>query len=316
MKNFIIKFIRKLKLEFFVVGIYFNFIRKVGANNIEFDIKEFKNINFRKGNIKKYEEIPKIIWMFWSEPCIPYDIEICISRIKSLNPNYEINILNKYTIKKFIIIDLDNENMPLANISDLIRLRLLNQYGGVWLDASIIMNKPIDWFINKEGNIFDLIAFYREVTTVNDTYPVLESWFLIAPKESRYIKKWLKVFEPVEVIGSSCYFQKIKNRIDYLEIKQKISPPDYLIVYLANQITMKEIKNCNLSLYLSDKSAYLLQDTLGWRAYKTHAYLALLDAPNSVSPIYKLTSGDRKYMNIIFNKKIINPKSILGVIEN
>lgn len=314
MKKKVFTLLKKYDLELPLVYIYFNVIKYLPFKNIRFNDKDFTKIKYTKGSDMYYSGIPRVIWIFWANPLLPDDINICVSRIKELNPNYVINVLNEITIKDFIDIDLDRKDMPLANISDLIRLKLLEKYGGVWLDASIVINKPIDWFIDKECNNVDLIAFHRQVISVKSDFPVIESWFLAAPKDSRYIAKWLKNFELVESIGSKSYFEIIEKRLDYMEIKQKINPPEYLIVYLANQITMKEIKSCNLILYLSDKSAYLLQDTLGWRAYKTHAYLTILDAPDYVSPIYKLTSGDRKYMEMIFNKSLINPKSIIGKI--
>lgn len=312
-KNFI-NVLKYFKLEKLAVSSYFYIISKTSIKNIEFQKSNFHNKIYTRGNPLTYPDIPKIIWMFWYDVNIPNLIRICIERIIDLNPDYEIKLLNRYSVNDFIDIDLDNSKIPLANVTDLIRLKLLKQYGGVWLDASIIMNRPIDWFIDNEINNVDLICFYREVLSTNITYPVVESWFLMAPKESRYISAWLENFELIESIGSKEFFKTIESRPDYLEIKQGISPPEYLVVYLANQITLKEIKECNLIMHLSDESAYILQDTLGWRSYKTHAYLAIIDAPNDLSPIYKLTSGDRKYMDILFDQKLINPKSILGKI--
>lgn len=312
MKKQIIKIIQKLKIEKPVVTLYFFITKLTTKRNVEFDEDKFKIISFKKGDLKRYDRIPKVVWIFWADPILPAEVNACVSRIKKLNPSYQINLLDKNTINQYIDIDINNEKMPLANISDLIRLKLLKNFGGVWLDATIIMNKPLDWFIDDNQNNIDLIAFYRETSTSNNAYPVLESWFLAAPKESHYINRWLENFQIVESIGSKSYFEMVSNRTDYAEIKQRISPPEYLIVYLANQITMKEIDSCNLKLYLADKSAYIIQDTLGWRAYKTHAYLNILDAPIELSPIYKLTSGDRKYMDIIYKYKLTNSNSIFG----
>lgn len=314
MKKKIIDFVRKNGFESKLIELYFKTIRYIPMRNIEFNKHAFKEITFCKGINDEYEEIPKIIWMFWADLVLPQEIAICIERIKKINPTYKVNLLNKFSVSSYIDINLIREDMPMANISDLIRLKLLAKYGGVWLDASIIMNQPIDYFLGSNSKAYDLIAFNRDKTTTNYLFPVLESWLLIAPKNSKYIETWLKNFILVEKIGSANYYKTLSQRPDFNEIKQGIEPAEYLIVYLANQITMKEIECCNIKLFLSDQSAYILQDTLGWRGYKTHAYLAILDSPKLLSPLYKLTSGDRKYMKIIFEKKLLNPKSILGTL--
>lgn len=323
MKSIVISLIKRKKWDFIILKFYFKLIQYLNFRNIEFDESLFQEKHFSKGEgeqIFKGEGeqnvcIPKIIWIFWADPNLPRDISLCVNRIIDLNPTYEVNVLNKNSLNHFVNIDLTRSDMPLANISDLIRLKLLQKFGGVWLDASIIMNKPIDYFIGKNNN-FDLIAFYRNRITINPSFPVLESWFLIAPKNSKYINEWLNNFILVEEIGSKKYFQYVSNRSDYDELKQNISPPEYLIVYLANQITMKEVKNCKLKLFLSDTSAYLIQDSLGWRSFKTVSMLTLINAPKVQSPLYKLTSGDRKYLNIIFDNNLLNMKSIFGMLES
>lgn len=315
MKSKIISLIKRKGWDFIVLKFYFKLIGYLNFENIEFNDSLFEEKIFSKGCVGKNISIPKIIWIFWAEPDLPKDISLCVNRIIDINPNYKVNVLNRNTLGHFVDIDLARNDMPLANISDLIRLKLLQKFGGVWLDASIIMNKPIDYFIGENNN-FDLIAFYRNKITTNPSYPVLESWFLIAPINSRYISKWLENFILVEEVGSKKYFEYVSSRLDYNELKQNISPPDYLIVYLANQITMKEIEQCNLKLFLSDTSAYLIQDSLGWRSYKTVSLLTLVNSPIVQSPLYKLTSGDRKYLNIIFDNNLLNKKSILGILDS
>ena len=67
---------------------------------------------------------------------------------------WEINILNKKSIKIFLEEDIDYPN----NIwnckpdkqSDMFGCALVNKYGGVWIDSNIIMRKPIYFILDKE----------------------------------------------------------------------------------------------------------------------------------------------------------------------
>lgn len=80
------------------------------------------------GNGKENKDlIPKIIWVYWEG-----DSEVvkrCISKLYSLQSDFEINILNNHTLQDFLPnISPARPNLPLANYADLIRLDLLNTY--------------------------------------------------------------------------------------------------------------------------------------------------------------------------------------------
>ena len=259
--------------------------------------------------------IPKKIWIFWYDVKIPELVFQCIKNIKDLHSEYDVNVLNKNTVKQYLDLDLDVlvTKMPMANLSDLIRLKLLQKYGGIWMDASIILENNIETFFLTEENIFEIIGFYNSYQSRGCEIPIIESWFLAAPPNSKFINKWLSYFEPIADLGSKGIFESFKEHPDFDELCKGLGDPEYLIVYMAAKLAYKDMKYiCNMHFYCCDDSAFSVQIYSQWRTRKCTANLYIRDK-FIFSPIYKLTSGDRKYFNFLRRFGLINNKSIIGI---
>ena len=70
----------------------------------------------------------------------PEIVQLCLESWKYHNPEWDIVLLDKGNIKQYV--DLDKvlpktfmENTP-AGYSDVLRIALLKEYGGVWADAT------------------------------------------------------------------------------------------------------------------------------------------------------------------------------------
>jgi len=92
--------------------------------------------------------IPKIIWTYWHNDDIPPIIEKGIRTWKVFNPDYKIVILTEKKLKDLYDIDLSKVNINKdfhARIADYVRLHITYKFGGIWMDASIICTKSLDW---------------------------------------------------------------------------------------------------------------------------------------------------------------------------
>lgn len=298
---------------FFFINVTYNFKNKITIN-----YNDVKNENIIIQYQPKHNpEIPKVIWMFWNEISIPKEINYFIDKIKRDNPDYQVNVINFDTLPNYID-DLtfdQHVEIPIANKSDLIRLALLYKYGGIWLDATVILFKPLEWFLTI-SNIknYDLIAFYREKSSNNLTRPIIENWFLATPPENEFINKWYCALKPLLTLGAEDYFRAIERRADYLNIVQKITNPTYLLAYLAQQVVFSDSKqNFNLYLRKCEVSAFVIHEALDWNYVNIQRYLAFKDLSKSNLPnIIKVTSGERYYLKLFFDKKLIRKDSVLG----
>ncbi len=129
----------------------------------------FKNelFNFTLEPLKKELVGEKIIWQYWAQGvknCPPI-VSVCFSSVEHFKGEYKVirldddNISEYLTLPKFIFDKkYFNSKFKHAFFADLIRLALLDVYGGVWLDATVFLTAPLpDNLLNM-----DYFMFYRD----------------------------------------------------------------------------------------------------------------------------------------------------------
>lgn len=137
----------------------------------------------------------KIIWILWLQGRgnAPEIVQRCIASWEYKNPTWEVRCLDEITLQHYIkvgtYIDLSNRKITRASFSDIVRIALLHEYGGVWADATTVCNLPLDdWLtdIMSEGFFaFNLHNFPKPDRP-------LASWFLAAKVGNQLVSKWTK----------------------------------------------------------------------------------------------------------------------------
>jgi hypothetical protein len=90
------------------------------------------------------------------------------------------------------------DSMTITHYSDIVRLCLLAQYGGVWLDATVYMSGPLEGCL-KSSSFF---AYSRPHDPL-----ILSSWLLVAERANYLIIKWLDLLVQ--------YWRDFSNLNDY-----------------------------------------------------------------------------------------------------
>ena len=191
----------------------------------------------------RYEEpftsqytIPAVIWTYWNSVELPEVVTRCIDSWRRHNPTYEVVILNPSNLIDYIDIDVKrvsfNDNP--ARESDIIRLLVLEKYGGVWSDATMFLTKPYPFSLTSR---YQFIGYYLEGFTSNRKYPVLESWFFATIPHGTFITQWRKEFFKLEEHESVDHaIETVKKEgIDL----QKIDSLNYLYIHVAAQKVMQ-----------------------------------------------------------------------------
>ena len=180
---------------------------------------------YKYSNKEAFEtyNLPRTIWIFWDQAELPNDINAIIKNNKKILSNFKFNVLNNQNLNTYLDTSRFPENYAALSVqakSDFIRLNLLKKYGGVWMDAGIIINSSEEFerlfneCLNRQA---DLLAFTKTNNDDNSEYhPYIESWFLIAPQNSKLINLWLIEFEHAVNIGFDAYNKYI---IDDLNVK-------------------------------------------------------------------------------------------------
>ena len=118
------------------------------------------------------KKIEPIIWVMWWQGKIDDNpiVNACISRLYSLS-GFDVRLVTRENVHKYIDIDdiislYEDERIYIQHLSDLIRIRLLEKYGGFWLDSSIaiIDDSYLKWvsenysFFSNHLRDFDIVS--------------------------------------------------------------------------------------------------------------------------------------------------------------
>ena len=126
-------------------------------------IENFSNIDMDIKKIYPPTNTPKNIWVYWeniNRSTYPTYIKLCLDLMKKYLGKYNLVILDNNSIKKYLP-DLrdDFENLKVAQKVDYYRIALLYKYGGIWIDADIIIMKDLKPIFDKLDEGYDYVGF-------------------------------------------------------------------------------------------------------------------------------------------------------------
>jgi hypothetical protein len=132
----------------------------------------------------------KIIWTCWFQGWeeAPPLVQKCLKSWKNQNSAWDFRFLDVGTISRYIDlashIDLTRQPVTTASLSGVVRMLLLHEYGGVWVDATTLCNIPLDDWIHlaADGGFF---AF-----TPKEGEDTLATWFLAARPGNYLVANW------------------------------------------------------------------------------------------------------------------------------
>jgi len=278
----------------YVIIIFIIYIIVLYITNTRENFEELKTYN-----------IPKNIFTFWNssklDPLIEYHIQIWEKKL----PYWKIHILtmdniNEYIDKKYYIQFI---NLSPQHFSDHVRLYLLEKYGGLWMDGSILIRDPT-FIYNLYNDMYNkksqLGVFEYKINTINNSYPYLENWFIMAPKNSYIIKLWKIEFDKCQKTDET--INKCRNIIinSGTNINKTIKDNNYLMQHaILNMLCNNKSINLNdINILQASDSMFYLQDKVNWNVEKLGKIL-LSDEINKYNNVYaiKYTKYARIYLS-------------------
>ena len=108
----------------------------------------------------------KDIYILWFQGFnnAPEIVKLCLQSWKYHNPDWNIIELDETVLKNYINIE-KYSHINLTALSDIVRLFILNKYGGLWIDATTVCKMPLtNWLIdNLKAGFF---TFYWPKKTI------------------------------------------------------------------------------------------------------------------------------------------------------
>jgi len=219
----------------------------IHSKNLPFHKKvlELDTINIINDNLIYH--LPKIIFSYWD----PYN-DVIYAHFQNwknkISNEWKIIILNKTNLNEYIDIQFINKyiNLDATRFSDFIRLYLLIKYGGVWMDASIIITNG-DFLDNYHSEMinkkYDICIYENKKESCE--YPHLDNWFFMAPRNCNYLYDLYNEFNK-------------SYEMDFINYK--------------NEILLKTNINFE-NVFSSDNDTYLMQHAIAkYLLYTKHTY--------------------------------------------
>lgn len=283
----------------------------------------FDHIIWGDANKSKAQDPPqKIIWSYWSGEkslCA----EACIRSWTNHKNSFSIKILSPDTVGNF----LPNfpklpPNTPEQKISNLIRLMLLERYGGIWIDYSTIITQPLDWVLELMTiSHCEVLAFYNEHP---DEYhkdharPIIENGFLAAIPDSQFIKDWRSIYQQcIQNIDYKNFFRKRSDFDDLIRnfVRKDADYIDYFVCYIAAQCVMSNSRNYRLFLIKAEHEYYFTYYNVSPPRNKrkfSEELLLVSQPPQALPRLIKIPGGHRSRIDEYINHKCVRRQSILG----
>ena len=133
----------------------------------------------------------KSVYMLWLQGFdrAPSIVKRCVQSWQYYNPSWTIVLLDTTNLKDYIddldnYIDLSQYTIERQEIANIVRCILLHRYGGVWADATVFCNQPLDEWLHK----YIEQGFFAYAAPGKDR--LLSNWFLYSDKENYIMERW------------------------------------------------------------------------------------------------------------------------------
>jgi hypothetical protein len=109
------------------------------------------------------------------------------------NPEWKIHYINFDNLKNYVT-DIDyiydeKKNISSQAKSDIIRLSLLKNHGGIWVDATMLCMQPLDHWVYEAVDPSGLWMYHGNGGGMEKEFGPA-SWFIVSQKNSYLITKW------------------------------------------------------------------------------------------------------------------------------
>lgn len=256
-------------------------------------------------------DVPPYVFTFWNSEDLPPIAHCAMQRLRvkltEQGKAWRLVVLSPQVLdlaipgSRQILAITMAAGRSLALFSDWLRLALLERHGGVWVDATTLVNDGSlipTWrqrLIDKPN--MQLFAIRNDSHTRHlDGVPVFENWLLIARRGGALITAWLAEVERALVVGPETYCTDADVSF---RLRVRL-PGGYWAAYYAQQVVLRRMHNANpkaVHRAVGSETSY----QYGFSVQSVHGYgtgsmiRRLLDPATQAShAIIKLTNWDRE----------------------
>lgn len=124
--------------------------------------------------------VPKHIWICWLQgiDSAPATVQLCFDSVQRFANDFEITLLNAENMLNYVTLPEDilekyrMGRIPFAQFSDILRVSLLAQHGGIWMDATVLMTGSMPEYVTSSN------LFMFRGSWLQPGQTVASNWFL------------------------------------------------------------------------------------------------------------------------------------------
>lgn len=258
--------------DFFIHSPRFElYVKKLNKLNSKY-FRALKNDHANRTDeyLKPYylNSVPKKIWIYWAqgETTAPLTVKKCIESWRKHNQDWEVIVLDVKNVNRYVHMPTLPECLPVRYEANLLRTMLLNEYGGVWADATTYCHRSLtEWLPLLSNSGFFMFANPAEGRDI-------ENWFIASTKSHPLIASWqqglekyysrMKKIHPAYFLAFYLYQWMLKQDKNLLEIQRKCSTLNAGPCFLMKSVLLKNTAYIELEKHIRNG---LPLSKLDWR---------------------------------------------------
>lgn len=259
----------------------------------------------------------RVIYTYWDKAPLPPLVKHCIATWKTYNPDWRVVVVDKKQAMQNLAPPPWFEDLIPQHQADWVRLKLLAQTGGVWLDATTYLLKPVTaWATRQDAlTIFAIDGMHQTGVDVAHQLSArshcrgsvqLENWALACPKGHDFVQAWLKQFELVCELGHVSYVTLLKKQNLYPKCFAHSLP--YFNQHLAAAVVHQN------KLYRDPIN--VLSMCCAIFCSVSSLVSCLTRPPSNNRFFFKMTGGLRKYLHFASVRGLYHPRSLAAAAHN
>lgn len=209
------------------------------------------------------------IWIYWNdESNMPQMVRACIHRIRMNSNGHKVILVTEKTVTDYLTLDevvwrkYRKGKISRTHFCDIVRIALLYQYGGIWMDCTILMTQPLP----PEVSTLD---FYTVKTSDDDTENVCSgrwSTFMMACHKGNlmmratldvFLEYWKRYDDIVSYVWMDYIFYLLYKHIPSIKQMLDAVPFNNPDIWIQQLNIAKPFTREQFDALLADKSRFM-----------------------------------------------------------
>ena len=217
-----------------------------------------------------YVAPPKVAYIHWDTGDLPLLLSLNLERTRRMLHDWTVVF---FTTQEFYAMHAAATPLGFGALnptekSDYMRLWLMHNRGGLWLDISVVLNCSVTWMhdLSIRGE-YDLVGFEGLHCKLHPTAPAIENYFLLCPPRTRLIALWLEEYVRAMSVGFPRYISALRR--DGVELQKQGKPAGTYFVnfHALQQVLQRRLQKLpRMHLEIADNSMDKIALSCKWNA--------------------------------------------------